>query len=128
MLANLCDVMEVGVMCYVRALMAVMGCFPSDLLGKQIVVGKYSGTLKCAKLYVDRSVESRYWERFMSNTLKEFRTYAVHIWFQVKDGGGTCHQTWVGPGNRNRHRYIHDLQNLEGDRTSLVVGEQIQEC
>lgn len=69
-----------------------MVCFGTEQFGKQMDIGPYSGTLMCTSLYVDKNVERKYCKKVMLVSAKEFHTYTVHIFDDMKDSSEETYQ------------------------------------
>lgn len=73
---------------------------------KNMVIGNYSRTLMYGNLYVDKDLDRRYREGFISVSLKEFQRYAVHISNLVKENAGRSHHAWIFPVQLNPMHFL----------------------
>lgn len=103
--------------------MEEMRCFVKEQFWKGMVTVNYSGTLIYANLYGDKDGERKYGEGVISVSEIDFSTYAVHICDELKESAGTVHLACTVPARFTPFRYIDDLRNFEGNRTSQMVQE-----
>lgn len=82
-----------------------------------MVIGYYIGRLRYANPYGDNDLDRRYGEEVISESRKEFHTYAVHIGDDVKEIDGSSHDPWLIPTAFHPLHFINDPRYLEVDRT-----------
>lgn len=99
----------------IKHLMAGTGCFARVRLGKLTVVRYYNGTLFYLNVYARKQDDRTFLERVLSVSLKDFKTYYVHISEKMKDFSGSNQRNgWVLPADFNPLGYINDSYYLKG--------------
>lgn len=63
---------------------------------ERVMIGFYSGTIMYTNLYEDKNLEGRYGEDVMSVGLKEIKTFAMLISYDVGDSNGKRRWAWIG--------------------------------